>query len=74
MMVYFSSYIPFYAWIVAPLFKLLKKGTPWMWGPLEQEAFDLSKEVLINAPIRAYVLRFGNLNLWGKNTRFWREI
>jgi hypothetical protein len=25
MMVYFSSYIPFYAWIVAPLFQLLKK-------------------------------------------------
>lgn len=24
MMVYFSSYIPFYAWIVHPLFQLLK--------------------------------------------------
>ena len=29
MMVYFSAYIPFYAWIVAPLFALLKKGTIW---------------------------------------------
>lgn len=25
MMVYFSAYIPYYAWIVAPLFKLLKR-------------------------------------------------
>ena len=56
MMVYFSCYIPFYAWIVAPLFKLLKKGNTWTWGPLEQEAFDLSKEVLTNAPVQAYTI------------------
>ena len=56
MMVYFSSYIPFYAWIVAPLFKLLKKDQPWEWGTLQQEAFELSKLVLTNAPIRAYVI------------------
>jgi hypothetical protein len=56
MMVYFSAYIPFYAWIVAPLFKLLRKGTPWSWGELEQEAFDLSKEVLTNAPVRAFAI------------------
>ena len=48
MMVYFSAYIPFYAWIVAPLFKLLRKDTPWRWTDLEQEAFELSKEVLVN--------------------------
>jgi len=29
MMVYFSSYIPFYAWIAMPLFSLLKKDTKW---------------------------------------------
>jgi hypothetical protein len=56
MMVYFSSYIPFYAWIVAPLFRLLKKGTEWTWTELEQEAFDLSKEVLTNSPVRAYAI------------------
>ena len=27
MMVYFSSYIPFYTWIAAPLFSLLRKDT-----------------------------------------------
>jgi hypothetical protein len=31
MMVYFSSYIPFYAWITQPLFGLLKKKSPWQW-------------------------------------------
>src|ERR1700743_3693259 len=56
MMVYFSSYIPFYSWIVAPLFKLLKKGSIWTWGALEQEAFNLSKEVLTNAPVRAFTI------------------
>ena len=55
-MVYFSAYIPFYAWIVAPLFALLKKGTPWKWTELEQEAFDLAKETLVNAPVRAYAI------------------
>ena len=56
MMVYSSAYIPYYAWIVAPLFKLLKKGAEWKWTPIEQEAFDLSKEVLTNAPIRAFAI------------------
>jgi hypothetical protein len=56
MMTYFSAYIPFYAWIVAPLFKLLKKGATWKWGELEQEAFELCKEVLTNAPVRAFAI------------------
>jgi hypothetical protein len=53
-MVYFSSYIPFFAWIVNPLFKLLKKGVKWEWGELEQEAYELSKRVLQSSPILAY--------------------
>ena len=36
MMTYFSSYIPFYAWIVAPLFSLLKKSITWKSTHLEQ--------------------------------------
>lgn len=56
MMVYFSAYIPYYAWIVAPLFKLLRKGSIWKWESLEQESFDLSKKVLTNAPVRAYAM------------------
>jgi hypothetical protein len=56
MMVYFSSFIPFFAWIVAPLFKLLKKGSQWQWTEIEQEAFDLSKEALTKAPVRAFAM------------------
>lgn len=56
MMVYFSAYIPFYAWIVTPLFALLKKNAIWRWTDLEQEAFNLSKEVLTSAPVRAYAI------------------
>jgi hypothetical protein len=29
MMIYFSMYIPFYAWIAEPLFGLLKKSAKW---------------------------------------------
>ncbi|QRW19822.1 Retrovirus-related Pol polyprotein from transposon [Rhizoctonia solani] len=54
MMTYFASYIPFYAWIVAPLFKLLRKTTKWNWGETEQKAFELSKQALVSAPVMAY--------------------
>lgn len=56
MMVYFASYIPFYAWIVAPLFDLLKKKVVWRWSEVEQEAFELCKKVLTSAPVRAYAV------------------
>ena len=56
MMVYFSSYIPYYAWIVAPLFKLLKKNSEWEWKEVHQEAFELSKEALANSPVRGYAI------------------
>ena len=56
MMVYFASYVPFYAWIVAPLFKLLKKDQAWNWGEAQQQAFELAKQVLTNAPVRAYAI------------------
>ena len=56
MMVYFSSYIPFYAWIAHPFFQLLKKGSKWEWTSIHQEAFELCKEVLTNAPIRGYAM------------------
>lgn len=54
MTVYFAGYIPYYAWIVAPLFALLKKDAPWLWGDTQNRAFELCKEALINSPIRAY--------------------
>ena len=56
MMVYFSSYIPFSAWMAHPFFQLLKKGTKWEWMSVHQEAFELCKEVLTNAPVWGYVI------------------
>ena len=56
MMVYFSSYIPFYAWIVHPLFQLLKRGNKWKWEKEEQNVYDLCKQVLTQAPVRAHAM------------------
>lgn len=56
MMVYFSSYVPFYAWIVHPLFQLTKKSMKWSWTEAEQRAFDLCKQVLTQAPVRAHAI------------------
>ncbi len=41
---------------LATLFALLKKGTLWKWGELENGSFELAKESLINATIRAYTI------------------
>lgn len=57
MIVYFSAYILFYAWIVKPLFHLLKKNTTWEWGLAQHNAFELSKQALTMAPIRAYGIK-----------------
>src|SRR6201996_2491906 len=54
MVTYFSAYIPHFAWIVSPLFKLLKKGAAWNWNDVHNEAFEVCKRVLVNAPVRAY--------------------
>ena len=63
MMVYFSSYIPFYAWIAAFLFSLLKKDTKWEWTDLHTEAFELCKQVLTN--VQPKVMQF-----WGPHIGF----
>ena len=43
MMVYFSAYIPFYAWITGPLFNLLKSNVKWEWTKVHSKAFELCK-------------------------------
>ena len=39
MVVYFSQYIPYYSFIAAPLFTLLKKGVKWHWDAEHELAF-----------------------------------
>ena len=48
---YFAIYIPFYTWIVKPLYRLLSKDTMWAWDPIHQEAYELCKLALKSAPI-----------------------
>ena len=56
MMVYFSAYIPFYAWIAAPLFNLLKKDNEWEWMKIHTDALELCMQVLTNIPVRGYAV------------------
>ncbi|QRV77005.1 Transposon Tf2-1 polyprotein [Ceratobasidium sp. AG-Ba] len=39
LIIYYAWMIPCMAEIMAPLFDLLKKETPWEWGPLQKESF-----------------------------------
>ncbi|QRV87090.1 Retrovirus-related Pol polyprotein from transposon [Ceratobasidium sp. AG-Ba] len=54
LIVYYAWMIPRMAEIMAPLFDLLKKETPWEWGPLQKEAFRLIKLALTSAPVLAF--------------------
>jgi hypothetical protein len=51
MVVYFSTFIPYYASIARPLFQLLRKGCVWRWGEDEQHAFEAAKEALRSSPV-----------------------
>jgi hypothetical protein len=51
MVVYFSTYVPFYSFIAAPLFNLLKKGCKWIWHTEHDIAFRQLKEALASTPV-----------------------
>ena len=51
MVVYFSAFIPYYASICTPLFQLLRKGTCWHWGAVEEHAFEAAKNSLCSSPV-----------------------
>lgn len=51
MAVYFSAFIPYYSFTVAPLFKLLRQGCAWKWDVEEEGAFQDIKKALQNAPV-----------------------
>lgn len=57
MVVYFSAYIPYYAYIAAPLFALLRKGAVWSWKAEHQIAFEKAKEALVGAPVLGHPQR-----------------
>ena len=57
MVVYFSQYIPYYSFIAAPLFALLKKGVKWRWEAEHETAFHEAKETLAKAPVLGHPIQ-----------------
>ena len=51
MAIYFLHYIPGYALLAAPLFKLLKKKSKWEWGKDQETAFCSVQRALASAPV-----------------------
>ena len=51
MVLYFSAFIPYYAFICAPLFHLLRKDCRWKWGAEEEHAFQSAKDALQGSPV-----------------------
>src|SRR5580658_2478283 len=48
---FYKRFIPGFSEIAAPLFMLLRKEKEFIWTNAHQEAFELLKEALINAPV-----------------------
>lgn len=57
MVVYFSQYIPYYSFIAAPLFALLKKGVKWHWNAEHELAFLEAKQTLSKAPVLGHPIQ-----------------
>ena len=57
MVVYFSQYIPYYSFIAAPLFGLLKKGVKWKWEAEHELAFQEAKDALSKAPVLGHPIQ-----------------
>ena len=48
---FLRKFVPGFAEILSPLYKLLRKGTPWKWGKVEQNAFVTIKAALCSDTI-----------------------
>ena len=51
---YYRNFIPNFAVLSAPLVQLTKKGSPFSWTDLQEQAFLQLKSLLCSAPILAY--------------------
>src|SRR6266545_7404100 len=51
---YYRNFIGWFSTITRPLFKLLKKNTPFEWTVSQQTAFDILKRKLTEEPILVY--------------------
>ena len=48
---YYGKFLGQISTTLAPLYRLLKKRTPWRWGSAETEAFEQVKQQLVKAPV-----------------------
>ena len=48
---YYNKFMPNLSTELAPLYKLLQKGTPWHWGQNEDKAFKNSKQLLLSSQL-----------------------
>ena len=48
---YYSKFLSNLSTVLAPLYRLLRKSTPWQWGSPETTAFESSKDLLLSAPL-----------------------
>jgi len=48
---YYRRFIDHFADITIPLTRLLHKNVPWQWTSIEQNAFDVLKAKLTEAPV-----------------------
>ena len=48
---FYRAYCPNLAEVSVPLYELLQKRVPFVWGPRQVEAFDLIKELLTSPPL-----------------------
>ncbi|GMF52732.1 unnamed protein product [Phytophthora fragariaefolia] len=51
---YYTTFVPNFGTKAAPMTKLLRRTTEWMWGPEQQEAFELLKGELTKRPLSIY--------------------
>ncbi len=51
---YYAQFVPRYADVATPLFRLTKKGVPWRWGREEAGAHASICELLTSAPVLAH--------------------
>ena len=51
---YYSKFLRNLSTVLAPLYRLLRKGEPWCWGNVESVAFGKAKALLLNSPVLAH--------------------
>ncbi|OIT34346.1 putative mitochondrial protein, partial [Nicotiana attenuata] len=50
---FYRRFVKNYSLITVPLTELLKKVTPWDWGPRRAEAFNVLKAAMSSSPVLA---------------------